>query len=156
MAKKKKYNIENPDSAFHKLVGKQARFVDEYMKDNNGRQAARRSGYAESSWSVIASKNLQNKNVRMAIAELRQDIAERNRITVDDLIAELEEARNAGLSANIAQASAAVSATMGKAKMLGFLVDSVDHTSGGEKIESGLGHFYGKVKLAEDDMYGEE
>lgn len=149
----KKSNLENPDSAFHKLVGKQARFVDEYMKDSNGRQAAKRAGYAESSWGVIASKNLQNPVVRMAIAELRQDIAERNRITVDDLIKELEEARCAGLSANIAQASAAVSATMGKAKMLGFLTDHVDHTSGGEKIEAGLGHFYGKTKLKEDDMY---
>lgn len=149
-------NQENPESAFHKLRGRQARFVDEYMKDSNATEAARRAGYSESSASTIGSINMQKPYVRQAIAELRQDIADRNRITVDDLVAELEVSRTTGLGAPTPQVSAAVQATMGKAKMLGFLTDRIDHTSGGEKIQSGLGHFYGKTELDEDEMYGKE
>ncbi len=137
----------NPNSAFHKLKGKQARFVDEYIIDSNASAAALRAGYSKSSASTIGNLNMRNPNVRMAIAELQEDVAKRNRITVDDLLDELEEARQAGLNANIAQSSAAVAATMGKAKMLGFLTDKVDHTTNGKEIKSGLGHFY----AADDD-----
>lgn len=45
---------------------------------------------------------------------------ERHEITVDTLLAELEEARQAALGAETPQTSAAVSATMGKAKLLGL------------------------------------
>ena len=45
---------------------------------------------------------------------------ERHEITVDTLLAELEEARKAALCAETPQTSAAVSATMGKAKLLGL------------------------------------
>lgn len=147
---------EDQDSPFHKLTAKQARFVDEYMIDSNASAAARRAGYSQKSSMTIGQLNMRNPNVRLAIAHLREDIAKRNRLTVDDLVKEYEEARQAALQANIAQSSAAVAATTGKAKILGLLTDHVDHTSNGEKIEAGLGHFYGKTKLDEDSMYGSE
>jgi len=138
------------ESAFNGLTNKQANFVDEYMKDSNAKQAAIRAGYSERSAQAIGARNMGRPNIRMAIAELRQDVAIRNRLTVDDLIQELEEARKEGKNASIAQSSAMVAATMGKAKMLGFLIESVDHTSKGEKIQSGLGHFYAEAeKLSE-------
>ena len=45
---------------------------------------------------------------------------------MDDLLHELEQARAAALAAPTPQSSAAVSATMGKAKMLGLLVDKAE------------------------------
>ena len=52
-----------------------------------------------------------------------------------DLILELEEARKAALKAETPQSSAAVAATMGKAKMLGFDKQIIELTTGAEMIE---------------------
>ena len=53
-------------------------------------------------------------------------------MTVDDLIEELEEARQAGFE--FESASAMVSATMGKAKLLGLDKQLIDITSNGDSI----------------------
>lgn len=63
---------------------------------------------------------LQKPQVQARLEELRKKVMERHEITVDTLIAELEEARKAALGAETPQTSAAVSATMGKAKLLGL------------------------------------
>lgn len=53
-------------------------------------------------------------------------------MTVDDLIKELEEARQMG--ADTESASAMVSATMGKAKLLGLDKQLIDITSNGDSL----------------------
>lgn len=53
----------------------------------------------------------------------------RHDLTVGDLLAELEEARQAALGAENPQSSAAVAATMGKAKILGLDKQIIDHRS---------------------------
>lgn len=63
---------------------------------------------------------LQKPQVKARLEELRKKVMERHEITVDTLLAELEEARKAALDAETPQTSAAVSATMGKAKLLGL------------------------------------
>ncbi|MBI6563252.1 terminase small subunit [Pseudomonas synxantha] len=63
---------------------------------------------------------LQKPQVQSRLEELRKKVMERHEITVDTLLAELEEARKAALDAETPQTSAAVSATMGKAKLLGL------------------------------------
>lgn len=63
---------------------------------------------------------LQKPQVQARLEELRRKVMERHEITVDTLLAELEEARKAALGAETPQTSAAVSATMGKAKLLGL------------------------------------
>lgn len=63
---------------------------------------------------------LQKPQVQARLEELRKQVMERHEITVDTLLAELEEARQAALGAETPQTSAAVSATMGKAKLLGL------------------------------------
>lgn len=63
---------------------------------------------------------LQNPLVQARIEELRTKVMERHEITVDTLLAELEEARQRALNAETPQAAAAVGATMGKAKLLGL------------------------------------
>ena len=75
---------------------------------------------------VKACELLKSGNVSVRVAELRAAIEERHQITMDDLIGELEEARSQAIGLNVPQLSVAVSATMGKAKMLGFLSDKVE------------------------------
>lgn len=73
-----------------------------------------------------ASELLKDGYVAARLDELRAATREKHQITVDDLLAELEEARIAALTAVGAtgnptpQSSAAVSATMGKARLLGL------------------------------------
>ena len=50
-------------------------------------------------------------------------------ITIKSLLKELEEARESALHAEIPQSSAAVSASMAKAKLCGFDVQKVDLSS---------------------------
>ena len=56
--------------------------------------------------------------------------SERNNITVDTLLAELEANRLAALNAPTPQVSAAVAATMSKAKLLGFDKQIINHVGG--------------------------
>lgn len=113
------------DGTLHSVVlkDKQARFVEEYLIDSNATQAAIRAGYSEKSAYSIAGENMKKPEIVDAIAKGRAEIAKRNELTIDDIIRELEEARTAALTAESPQSSAAVAATMGKAKVLGMLVD---------------------------------
>jgi len=52
---------------------------------------------------------------------MQEEAKNRNNITIDNVIAELEEARQTAKQSG--NASAMVSATMGKAKVLGLVVD---------------------------------
>ena len=61
------------------------------------------------------------------IKQLRQDLAKMHNITVDKLLAELEEARNIALTAAKPQSAAAVAATMGKAKLAGLDKQIIEH-----------------------------
>lgn len=107
-----------------RFTDKMEAFCLVYMETNNASEAYRRSynvtnmaekTAARESWIV-----LQKPQVQARIAELRESVMDRHNITVDTLLAELEEARSKALSAETPQASAAVSATMGKAKLLGL------------------------------------
>jgi phage terminase small subunit len=107
-----------------RFTDKMEAFCLVYMETNNASEAYRRSynvtnmaekTAARESWIV-----LQKPQVQARIAELREAVMDRHQITVDSLLAELEEARTAALSAETPQTSAAVSATMGKAKLLGL------------------------------------
>ena len=106
-----------------KLTAKQARFKDEYLIDNNATQAAIRAGYSKKTAKSQGQRLLTNVDIKAAIKAGQKDIAKRNGLTIDDIIRELEEARTAALTAESPQSSAAVAATMGKAKVLGMLID---------------------------------
>lgn len=100
---------------------KQKLFISAYCSnDFNGTQAAIDAGYSENSAAEIATENLRKPHIAEAIDKYKQELADKHMVTVDSLIAELEEARGAALSAEIPQSSAAVGATMGKAKLCGL------------------------------------
>ena len=100
------------------MTPKQAAFVSEYMIDHNATQAAIRAGYSKRTARQQAVELLANADVQQAIQAAELSAQQRNAITVDDLLSELEDARQ--LAKGEGQASAMVSATMSKAKMLGF------------------------------------
>lgn len=121
------------------LTDKQARFVDEYLIDSNGAYAAIRAGYSEKTAPQKACALLKEPHIKAAIDKGRAKIAKRNDLTIDDLLAELEQARVAALTAENPQSSAAVAATMGKAKMLGLLIDRAEtKTEGSISINIGF------------------
>ena len=66
--------------------------------------------------------------MRLRIAELRDEIAQRHVVTTEKIIQELEDARVHARS--FGQASAMVQAAMGKARLAGLLIERVHHTGG--------------------------
>lgn len=59
------------------LTAKQQRFVEEYLKDLNATDAARRAGYSENSANKIGPKLLVNVGIAKAIAEAKTKRAKR-------------------------------------------------------------------------------
>lgn len=118
------------------LTQKQEMFCIAYIETGNASEAYRRAYNAENmqpaTITVKASQLLAQDNVSVRVDALRAEQVARLGTTVDDLIAELDEARQIALAANKPQSAAAVSATLGKAKLLGLLTDKVDAKVSGQ------------------------
>ena len=105
------------------MTAKQARFVDEYLVDANGTQAAIRAGYGAASARVAAHRLLTNVAISSAI-EARQRVdatrlsVDRNRV-LTGLLEAVEMAREqrnpAGMVAGLREIG----------KMMGFYTDRV-------------------------------
>lgn len=54
------------------MTPKQARFVEEYLKDLNGTQAAIRAGYSEKTAGTIAEQNLRKLEIAAAVEAARE------------------------------------------------------------------------------------
>lgn len=114
------------------LTQKQEAFCLAYMETGNASEAYRRAYDAEKMKPETVNRKakevMDNGKVTARIAELRKGAEDRNAVTVDSLIAELDETRQVALSAQTPQTSAAVAATMGKAKLLGFDISKTELT----------------------------
>ena len=107
-----------------RLQPKQEKFCQLYIELGNASEAYRQAY----SCGKMKDETINNKayilskngEIRARISELQAEHKERHNITVDDLIAELEEARQIAKNPVKPQPAAMVSATMGKAKILGF------------------------------------
>lgn len=115
------------------LTIKQEAFCQAYIETGNASEAYRTAYAADKmkpeSVNRKAKELLDNGKIAARVAELQGDIKQRHNVTVDSLLAELEEARQKALSAETPQSSAAVAATMGKAKLVGLDKQIIDHTS---------------------------
>lgn len=115
------------------LTPKQEAFCQAYIESGNASDAYRKTYNAERMKpevvNVKAVELLNHGKVTVRLDELRSEHRNRHNLTVDDLISELEEARQAALQAETPQSSAAVGATMGKAKLLGLDKVVVDNIS---------------------------
>lgn len=107
------------------LTPKKEAFAQAYMRTGSASEAYR-AAYDASNMKPEtvhkrASELLADGAVAGRIAELRAIAAQRHQLTVDDLLKELEEARTIASTGEKPQATAMVAATMGKAKLLGYL-----------------------------------
>ena len=112
------------------LTDKQKRFVAEYLVDLNATQAAIRAGYSQKTARSVGSENLTKPDIAAAIAKAQAKIAKKAEVSLETLLAELEEARAVAIAEK--QASAAVSATMGKAKLTGLIVEKREQAVGAQ------------------------
>ncbi len=115
------------------LTVKQEKFCQAYVETGNASEAYR-SAYSADKMkaATVNSKSyelLNNGEITVRVAELQQEHRTKHNITVSDLLRELEEARKAALTAETPQSSAAVAATMGKARITGLDKVVIDLTA---------------------------
>ena len=72
------------------LTPKREAFCREYLVDQNATQAAARAGYSEATADRRGSRLLNKVEVQARVAELQAEAAQRNEVTVDSIVAELE------------------------------------------------------------------
>lgn len=110
------------------LTPKQEHFTLAYVETGNASEAYRQAYNAEEMKPETvhrkASELLADGKITARIAELQADHQARHNITVDDLLDELEEARQ--MAKDNGNSSAMVTATMGKAKLLGLDKQIID------------------------------
>lgn len=104
------------------LTPKQEAFCLAYIETSNATEAYRRAYDCQrmkpESINRKAKDLLDNGKITARLTELRQPIMDRHSITVDSLLIELEQARKVAIEDR--SPTAAVSATMGKARLLGL------------------------------------
>ncbi len=107
------------------LTPKQEAFCLHYIETGNASEAYRQAYAAENmkpeSVNREAFQLLANPKIASRLDSLREFHLKRHIVTVDSITEELEEARR--LAIQIEQPSAAVAASMGKAKIHGHITD---------------------------------
>lgn len=115
------------------LTLKQEKFCLAFVETGNASEAYRRAYETEAMKPETINRKAKELTdtgkIAARVEELRETHRVRHRVTVDSLLLELEEARQAALKAETAQAAAAVGATMGKAKLMGLDKQVIDHQS---------------------------
>ena len=106
------------------MTPKQAEFVRWYFELGNASEAYKRAYNSKAKPNTLhrkANDLLKHPTIKAEVITMQDQARARNRVTIDNVIAELEEARQT--AKQVGNASAMVSATMGKAKVLGLVVD---------------------------------
>lgn len=80
------------------LTPKQQCFIDEYLKDLNATQAARRAGYSEKTAFRIGQENMQKPTIAAAIREAIKKRSERTKIDADWLLNRMAQEADADIS----------------------------------------------------------
>ena len=110
------------------LTPKQERFCLAYVETGNASEAYRRAYNTQKMKSATVNRQakalIDTPKVAARIERLFDYIRARHDVTVDSLTQELDEARVSAMF--LGNPSAAVSATMGKAKLHGLVVDRQD------------------------------
>jgi hypothetical protein len=104
------------------------KFAQELATGRSAADAYLRAGYKANYGNCIRLKG--NERVAARIAELKGIGAARAEVTIASLVNELDQARTEAL--RLGQVSAAVAATMGKAKVTGQIIDRAEVGKPGE------------------------
>lgn len=105
---------------------KHERFAQELAKGKSASEAYVLAGYKANDGNASTLKG--NQKVEDRVRELLERGAIKVELTLADIIAELDQARLAALGAATPQTGSAVAASMGKAKLLGLVVDKSENT----------------------------
>ena len=112
------------------LTIKQEKFCMVYIETGNASEAYRQAYNCENMKEATINRNakmmIDDNKISTRIKELKSGHVKRHELTIDDLVKQLEEARQVALTLENPQCSAAISATMGTAKLLGLVVDKTD------------------------------
>jgi phage terminase small subunit len=107
------------------LTPKQEAFARAYVETGNASEAYRRAYSAdkmsEKAVKVQACRLLKHPNIALTLERLRVEHAQRHNVTVGSITAMLQEDRKKAHAAG--QIGAAVSASMGLAKLHGLIID---------------------------------
>ena len=142
------------------LTPRQRRFVDEYLIDLNGTQAAIRAGYSQKTARQIGQKLLTKVDIQQAISAAQAARQERTELTADEVIRDLREVRDICMGRKTVKV-VEVAKFEGEAtphevdslvfdpagankalellgKHIGMFGDRIDMTSGGQALQSGV------------------
>ena len=106
------------------MTPKQADFVRWYFELGNASEAYKRAYNSHAKPNTLhrkANDLLKHPVIKKEVQTMQAQARERNQVTIDNVVDELEEARQ--IAKQSGNASAMVSATLGKAKVLGLVVD---------------------------------
>lgn len=133
------------------LTEKQEAFCRAFVETGNASEAYRRSydakNMGQNTIAVKASEMLSKDNVSVRLQQLREVHQKRHNVTVDSLVAELEEIKNVALSAETPQSSAAVAAVLGKAKLMGLDKQLVQLSGGLDNVNTNVNITAEDVKI---------
>lgn len=101
------------------------RFAQEMAKGKSATEAYAKAGYRGDR--TAASRLSTNVNVQARLSELQAKAAEKAVVTVEDIARQLDEDR--AFARESGAAAAAVSATLGKAKVLGLIVEKSENVN---------------------------
>ena len=71
-----------------RLTPKQHKFIDEYLIDLNGTQAAIRAGYRENTARQMAAQNLSKPVIQQKIQERREELSRQTKVTQERILEE--------------------------------------------------------------------
>lgn len=124
------------------LTEKQEAFCRAFVETGNASEAYRRSydakNMGQNTIAVKASEMLNKDNISVRLQQLREVHQKRHNVTVDSLVAELEEIKNVALSAETPQSSAAVAAVLGKAKLMGLDKQLIQLSGGLDNVNTNI------------------
>ena len=106
------------------MTPKQADFVRLYFELGIASEAYKQAYNSTGKPNTLhrkANELLKHPIIKSEIEAMQEQARERNQVTIDNVVDELEEARQ--LAKQSGNAAAMVSATLGKAKVLGLVVD---------------------------------
>ena len=106
------------------MTPKQADFVRLYFELGNASEAYKRAYNSHAKPNTLhrkANDLLKHPIIKAEVIAMQEQARERNQVTIDNVVDELEEARQVAKQSG--NAAAMVSATLGKAKVLGLVVD---------------------------------
>ena len=119
------------------------RFAQELAKGKSADEAYQLAGYEANRGNATRLKT--NESVQARVEELQERSAQKVEVTVESLIAELEEAR--AQAKQLGQAAPQVSATFAKARILGMVVEKREDVTpirSASQIESRIRQLVGR------------